>query len=32
MQNNEVMTNIKLSGSLAKMFGRVHQRLISTPR
>ncbi|MDU5685075.1 MAG: tail assembly protein [Kluyvera cryocrescens] len=32
MQTNEVMTNIKLSGSLAKTFGRVHQRLISTPR
>ncbi|EAO5465825.1 tail assembly protein [Citrobacter werkmanii] len=32
MQNTEVMTNIKLSGSLAKMFGRAHQRLISTPR
>lgn len=32
MQNTEVMTNIKLSGSLAKTFGRVHQRLISTPR
>ena len=26
------MTTIKLSGSLAKMFGRAHQRLISTPR
>ncbi|EPH3178574.1 tail assembly protein [Citrobacter freundii] len=32
MQNTEVMTNIKLSGSLAKMFGRTHQRLIGTPR
>ncbi|WP_432699749.1 tail assembly protein [Kluyvera cryocrescens] len=32
MQTNEVMTNIKLSGSLAKTFGRAHQRLISTPR
>lgn len=32
MQNTEVMTNIKLSRSLAKMFGRAHQRLISTPR
>lgn len=32
MQTHEVMTNIKLSGSLAKTFGRVHQRLISTPR
>lgn len=30
--SNEVMTTIKLSGSLAKMFGRAHQRLISTPR
>lgn len=29
---NEVMTTIKLSGSLAKTFGRAHQRLISTPR
>ncbi|MBJ8834367.1 tail assembly protein [Citrobacter freundii] len=26
------MTTIKLSGSLAKTFGRAHQRLISTPR
>ncbi|HCC5979294.1 tail assembly protein [Citrobacter werkmanii] len=26
------MTTIKLSGSLAKIFGRAHQRLISTPR
>ncbi|HHZ8458357.1 MAG: tail assembly protein [Enterobacter sichuanensis] len=32
MQNTEVMTNIKLSGSLAKMLGRTHQRLIGTPR
>lgn len=32
MQNTEVMTNIKLSGSPAKTFGRAHQRLISTPR
>ncbi|MBJ9299517.1 tail assembly protein [Citrobacter freundii] len=32
MQSTEVMTTIKLSGSLAKMFGRAHQRLISTPR
>lgn len=32
MQNTEVMTTIKLSGSLAKTFGRAHQRLISTPR
>ncbi|MGV3979690.1 tail assembly protein [Citrobacter freundii] len=30
--SNEVMTTIKLSGSLAKTFGRAHQRLISTPR
>ncbi|WP_053388742.1 MULTISPECIES: tail assembly protein [unclassified Citrobacter] len=30
MQNTEVMTTIKLSGSLAKMFGREHQRLITT--
>ncbi|MDW3776282.1 tail assembly protein [Kluyvera cryocrescens] len=30
--NQQAMTNIKLSGSLAKTFGRVHQRLISTPR
>lgn len=30
--SNEMMTTIKLSGSLAKMFGRAHQRLISTPR
>ncbi|HED1422514.1 TPA: tail assembly protein [Kluyvera georgiana] len=32
MQNTEVMTTIKLSGSLAMKFGRAHQRLISTPR
>ncbi|EMF21851.1 tail assembly protein [Citrobacter freundii] len=32
MQNTEVMTTIKLSGSLANTFGRAHQRLISTPR
>lgn len=32
MQNTEVMTTIKLSGSLAMTFGRAHQRLISTPR
>lgn len=30
--NNEVMTTIKLSGALIPLFGRVHQRLISTPR
>ncbi|EMW1040524.1 tail assembly protein [Citrobacter freundii] len=30
MQNTEVMTTIKLSGSLAKTFGREHQRLITT--
>ncbi|EMO7189842.1 tail assembly protein [Pluralibacter gergoviae] len=30
MQNTEVMTTIKLSGSLAKLFGREHQRLITT--
>lgn len=30
MQSSEVMTTIKLSGSLAKMFGRKHQRLITT--
>ncbi|EPG1802878.1 tail assembly protein [Citrobacter freundii] len=30
--DQEVMTTIKLSGSLAKIFGRAHQRLISTPR
>lgn len=28
MQNTEVMTTIKLSGSLAKLFGREHQRVI----
>lgn len=32
MQNTEVMTTIKLSGSLAKTFGRVHQRLIGPTR
>lgn len=32
MQNKEVMITIKLSGSLAKEFGRVHQRLISTTK
>lgn len=30
MQSIEVMTTIKLSGSLAKMFGREHKRLIAT--
>lgn len=30
MQNTEVMTTIKLSSSLAKTFGREHQRLITT--
>lgn len=30
--DQEVMTTIKLSGSLAKIFGRAHQRLISTLR
>ncbi|EPJ9454251.1 tail assembly protein [Pluralibacter gergoviae] len=32
MQIKEVMVTIKLSGSLAKEFGRVHQRLISTTK
>lgn len=32
MINAEVMTTIKLSGSLAKIFGREHQRLISSTR
>lgn len=32
MQNTEVMTNIKLSGPLIRLFGREHQRVISTPR
>ncbi|EBF4220384.1 tail assembly protein [Salmonella enterica] len=32
MQNTEVMTTIKLSGSLAKLFGREHQRLIGPTR
>jgi len=32
MQNAEVMTTIKLSGSLAKTFGREHQRLVSSTR
>ena len=32
MQNTEVMTNIKLSGSLAKLFGREHQRVIGPTR
>lgn len=30
--NQEVMTTIKLSGSMVPLFGRVHQRLIRTPR
>lgn len=30
--NDEVMTGVKLSGSLASLFGREHQRLIRTPR
>ncbi|MFV4757733.1 tail assembly protein [Citrobacter freundii] len=30
MQSTEVMTTIKLSGSLAKIFGREHKRLIAT--
>lgn len=30
MQSTEVMTTIKLSGSLAKIFGREHKRLITT--
>lgn len=30
--NQEVMATIKLSGSMAPLFGRVHQRLIRTPR
>lgn len=30
MHNTEVMTTIKLSGSLAKIFGREHKRLITT--
>ncbi|MDK6382393.1 MULTISPECIES: tail assembly protein [Citrobacter freundii complex] len=32
MQNTEVMTTIKLSGSLASLFGREHQRLIGPTR
>lgn len=32
MQTTEVMTNIKLSGSLAKLFGREHQRVIGPTR
>lgn len=32
MQNSEVMTTIKLSGSLASLFGREHQRLIGPTR
>ncbi|HAT2601287.1 tail assembly protein [Citrobacter freundii] len=32
MQNTEVMTTIKLSGSLAKLFGREHQRVIGPTR
>jgi predicted phage tail protein len=32
MQHEEFMATIKLSGSLAKFFGRDHQRLIRTPR
>lgn len=32
MQNTEVMTNIKLSGPLIRLFGREHQRVINTPR
>lgn len=32
MVNNEVMTTIKLSGTMIPLFGRLHQRLISTPR
>ncbi|MGK3372802.1 tail assembly protein [Citrobacter youngae] len=30
--NNEVMTTVKLSGAMIPLFGRIHQRLISTPR
>lgn len=30
--NNEVMTTVKLSGAMIPLFGRTHQRLISTPR
>ncbi len=30
MHSTEVMTTIKLSGSLAKIFGREHKRLITT--
>ena len=30
--SNEVMTTIKLSGSLAKIFGREHKRLITTTK
>ncbi|HGY3366980.1 tail assembly protein [Citrobacter freundii] len=32
MQNTEAMTTIKLSGSLAKLFGRSHQRIIGPTR
>ena len=32
MQSTEVMTTIKLSGSLAKLFGREHQRVIGPTR
>ena len=32
MQNTEVMTTIKLSGSLASLFGREHKRLIGPTR
>lgn len=32
MHNTEVMTTIKLSGSLASLFGREHQRLIGPTR
>lgn len=32
MQSTEVMTTIKLSGSLASLFGREHQRLIGPTR
>lgn len=30
--SNEVMTTIKLSGPMIALFGREHQRVISTPR
>jgi len=32
MQNSEVMTAIKLSGSMIGLFGREHQRLVSSTR